>query len=414
MKKFFTFFVAVCLSAVTMAEVSPKVVLDFSDSTNVWNFPDSLIKDTAEYSYKGMTVKIYPSTSTARDQGYKLTRVAATATDTAYSYLIFGKKNYKIELPAFSFRVGKIVVYGSPRASESVETNVFVGETAVSTKQVGAKLPNQLPTFIIDTAYRAVGNQYAIKVLSAHNMQITKILIFEEIAGAPENPVFSPKGGIYTSAQTVSLTCATDGATIQYSYDGSTYLDYSNPLSVENTQTIYAKAVKNTIESDVVAATYTIVALEGDGTKENPYTIADLQLLNNPGDTAWVGGYIIGCANSSGNLLTDSVHNNNVLIADSASATQGAPVKLSTKVLKENISIVEHPERIGKFLKIYGKLASYCGKPGVLNISDYYIEGGSAVLTIQTHQTPARKISHNGQVLILRNGEKYNVLGIKQ
>jgi len=418
MKKVAFFLSALCVSVMTMAaEVQPKVTIDFSDSTNVWGFPDSLSKDTAEYTYKGVTVKVYPSTSTAKDQGYKLTRVNATSTDLAYSYLIFGKKNYKIELPAFDFKVGKIVVYGSSKASESVETNVFVGETAVSTSYAGAKLPNQLPTFAIAPNYRAAGNQYAIKVLSAHNMQITKIAVYEEVSGAPENPVFSPAGGIYPSAQSVTLTCATDGATIQYSYDGSGYLDYSAPLQVAYTQTIYAKAVKNQIESDVVAATYVIVSLEGNGTKNKPYTMADLAVLNNPGDSAWVGGYIIGCGSSSGALITDPTKlvDTNILLADSANATKGLPVQLSKKDHKEAIGVATNAGNVGRYIKVYGQLTSYMGKTGVKNTSDYEFvaPSPSAVAEVPSDSRNVTKCMENGRVVILINGEKYNALGTK-
>ncbi len=76
-------------------------------------------------------------------------------------------------------------------------------------------------------------------------------------------PVFSPAGGTYTSAQTVTITCATSGAEIRYTTDGSeptaSSLLYSSPLTVSATTTIKAKAMKSGITSSAtVTQTYTI------------------------------------------------------------------------------------------------------------------------------------------------------------
>ncbi|MBR3548435.1 MAG: chitobiase/beta-hexosaminidase C-terminal domain-containing protein [Bacteroidaceae bacterium] len=76
--------------------------------------------------------------------------------------------------------------------------------------------------------------------------------------GSVEAPIFSPLGGTFYSSQSVTLTCTTEGATIKYSYDNSTWNDYSGSLTVSETTTIYAKAVLGNAESDVVSATYTI------------------------------------------------------------------------------------------------------------------------------------------------------------
>ena len=83
------------------------------------------------------------------------------------------------------------------------------------------------------------------------------------IAAAP--PTFSPKAGTYTSAQSVSITDATTGATIYYTTDGTTPTSsstlYGGPFTVAATQTVKAIAVaRGYSNSVVVPATYTIAA----------------------------------------------------------------------------------------------------------------------------------------------------------
>ena len=76
-------------------------------------------------------------------------------------------------------------------------------------------------------------------------------------------PTFSPAGGTYSTAQTVSISCATSGATIRYTTDGSTPTAssavYSSPITVSSTQTIKAYAVKSGLTDSAIAiAAYTI------------------------------------------------------------------------------------------------------------------------------------------------------------
>lgn len=88
-------------------------------------------------------------------------------------------------------------------------------------------------------------------------------------------PTFSPPGGAYTSAQTVTITTATAGATIRYTVDGSTPTAssplYSGPISVPTSRTINAIGIKAGLTNSATgSATYTIGSQEGCAQSDNP------------------------------------------------------------------------------------------------------------------------------------------------
>jgi hypothetical protein len=84
-------------------------------------------------------------------------------------------------------------------------------------------------------------------------------------------PTFSPAAGTYTSAQTVSISDATTGATIYYTTNGTTPTTastaYTGPISVSSTETIEAIAAAPAFSNSAVAtAAYTINAPAPDFT----------------------------------------------------------------------------------------------------------------------------------------------------
>jgi formylglycine-generating enzyme required for sulfatase activity len=78
-------------------------------------------------------------------------------------------------------------------------------------------------------------------------------------------PSFTPPGGRYTSSQTVTMQSTTLGVTIVYTTDGtepnSSSQVYSNPINVNSSTTIKAKAFRDGLyDSATASATYTIGA----------------------------------------------------------------------------------------------------------------------------------------------------------
>ncbi|HEY6180264.1 MAG TPA: chitobiase/beta-hexosaminidase C-terminal domain-containing protein [Kofleriaceae bacterium] len=81
--------------------------------------------------------------------------------------------------------------------------------------------------------------------------------------GTVATPTFSPAGGTFSSAQSVTITTATSGASIHFTVDGSTPTasspTFSGPISVTSSETIRAIGVASGLTNSAVAsASYTI------------------------------------------------------------------------------------------------------------------------------------------------------------
>lgn len=106
-----------------------------------------------------------------------------------------------------------------------------------------------------------------------------------------EAPTFDPVGGTYAQAQTVTMSCTTDGAAIHYTTDGTepdgNSTQYTEPISVTTTTTFKAKAIKGDDASTLVTATYHICSADA------PYTVAQaLEFIEYPTSTIWVHGIV--------------------------------------------------------------------------------------------------------------------------
>jgi hypothetical protein len=77
-------------------------------------------------------------------------------------------------------------------------------------------------------------------------------------------PTISPKGGTFTNSVIVSLDCATEGATIRYTTDGSTptaaSAAYTTPFTLVSSKTVKAVAFSNGVSSGVASGAFTIEA----------------------------------------------------------------------------------------------------------------------------------------------------------
>lgn len=146
----------------------------------------------------------------------------------------------------------------------------------------GVQLYNSLFAYTAPTA----GNNYNItgvyvqynstkEILPRSAADIDEIVNPDKVA----TPTFSPAGGEYDEAQSVTIACATEDATIYYTIDGTnpstSSSAYSSAIAVSETTTIKAFAVKDgMIDSDIASATYTISA-GGDPTPTVTFNYED-------------------------------------------------------------------------------------------------------------------------------------------
>lgn len=189
--------------------IAQEVTLDFTQ--NGWKLPSSATSTEQSFTYNNITI--------STKGGYFNTNTGCL--------MIKGKGvTSTLTLPAFGFAVEKIEVVGnsSGNASTKTEENIYVGNTAVSTKKTGSKSTNE---FVIDKQYQAVGNRYTLQV-SAANAQITYIKIYKRtvdltettltLSAIPTEPIAI--GGTFSSTPTLKAGEETlSGKTITWSSD---------------------------------------------------------------------------------------------------------------------------------------------------------------------------------------------------
>lgn len=116
-------------------------------------------------------------------------------------------------------------------------------------------------------------------------------------------PNFSPAGGTFTSAQNVTISAA-EGATIYYTTDKTVPTTsssvYSGPITVSETTTIRAIAVKGGLTSEIAEATYTI-----NSTTPTNYTYALHGQIT--GNTQWESTAMTDEGNGIWSLTLDFV-----------------------------------------------------------------------------------------------------------
>ena len=115
--------------------------------------------------------------------------------------------------------------------------------------------PSSKPTITAATTIKAIGIKDGLTDSEVATASYT-------IAEPCATPTFSVAAGAYTEAKSVEIACATEGATIHYTTDGtvptSSSPTYSSALSVRTDKTIKAIAIKDGYaNSNIAEASYT-------------------------------------------------------------------------------------------------------------------------------------------------------------
>jgi len=102
------------------------------------------------------------------------------------------------------------------------------------------------------------GNNESVTFTANKQVRATQIVV--TIGGEVVETVAAPtlpEPQFFDNEFEVEITNIAEGATAKYSTDGLAWQDYTAPFTITETTTVYAKAVKGEIESNVVSAKYT-------------------------------------------------------------------------------------------------------------------------------------------------------------
>ncbi len=357
------FFLMSMLVMLGMTTYAQDAVIDFSGNEDVWGIGTTKLTDANSYTYDNLTITL-TGTSGGGYRWYDSGNI------------ILGKKDATLELPAFSFDVERIDIVGTSGASAAVKQNIFVGDQAVSTETTGAKDVTNM--YMIAEGYQTAGTKYVLKVTSAHNTQITKILIYKKGANVKQ------QAGLSWGKASVTVTLGEDSYelpqlsnpnNLTVTYESSTpavaTVDANGRVQVLTAGKTDISAVfagNDTFEAQT--AKYQLVVKEAGG-GETPtielITVAKaLELINaleggkTTADAYQVKGYIVGDPDFQRNKDNQLYGNVNFDIADE----KGGSTKLTVFRAKsfENQAFTETTTSLlkaGDLVVIQGKLQKY-------------------------------------------------------
>ena len=194
---------------------------------------------------------------------------STTTTSAALTVAVGGATTANLSLPRFGSIAG-VVTDATPRtvagAQVLVSGNGF--SAAVTTNSSGAYLLAGVPSGI----YLVTASVTGVNPISQSGVVVTSHatdsvnLQFQGSLPSATTPVFNPPGGSFGGAQSVSITTATNGASIRYTTDGSTPTEtngtlYIGPLVVPISTTLKAVAYTNVVgmvDSAIASAAFTI------------------------------------------------------------------------------------------------------------------------------------------------------------
>ena len=195
---------------------------------------------------------------------------------------------------------------------------------------------------------KVTGYYVGISSSTYYNIMLGNI---EEVVGSVAIPTFNPAAGSYSEAQSVTISCATENASIYYTLDGTdpdnSSTLYNGPITVSTTTTIKAIAYDGAGNSSAIAtATYTILV---------PITIAEAR------------AQATGDVYTMGTVTSFSVNNSNKTTAYIQDGTAAIVV------------FGEFTVAVGDEISVTGTLSDYNGLLEITNPTVTVISSGNTV-----------------------------------
>ena len=255
-------------------------------------------------------------------------------------------------------------VYGKHSAYTS-PTELYSGETFG--ELLGTIVKGTSTELEITQPFEYIGLRSASSAMYLEAIDIT----WSTEGGSPQEtvatPTFNPEAGTYSDAISVTINCATEGATIYYTTDGSnpteSSTEYTSAISITETTTVKAIATKEGyLNSNIATAIYTI------SDAPSVITIAEARALAN-NEYALVQG------------IVTFIDNRNVYIQDE---TAGIDLYLNNNTVPSALALGDNVRAYGKHA-VFNGLVELSGINGG-NADEFSIlsSGNTLPLTVKT------------------------------
>lgn len=134
-------------------------------------------------------------------------------------------------------------------------------------------------------------------------------------------------------------------------------------------------------------ATFKLFVIEGDGTLQNAYTVADvLYFYGKVTDKVWVKGEI--CGYLKDNQLFATTENAQASNLALGTADSYIPVQLSSKTApRENLNLLDNPDMLGQTVWVYGNIEKYFSMPGLKSVTDFSLDGVTAIDAVEVEDS---------------------------
>ena len=310
-------------------------------SGNAWgdSYTITFLSNTGD----GTTADTSTSCSTIVTEGSSayLSGNLATATNVYYN----GKSGLKLGKSSDSGTVKMNLA--SPVTPTSIVVNCGrYNDSKSVTLKVNGSAAQDVTAGFSDLSFNITTEIYYLQIESSKYCWIKSITVNY---GDPEpnpvaTPTFSKGSGLYLGTQSVELSCATDGATLYYTTDGTAATTnsnvYSSAIQITSTTTVNVLAVKSGLTNATASATYTIIAKptpNSKGVNSNYYTkVTSLSDLEN-------GDAVLIVSGSNAMSTTESTYRGFVTVTPS-NGVINAPGESAQKLVlvKETVNTVDY------------------------------------------------------------------------
>ena len=244
--------------AVTLADTAAGATIYYTTngttpttSSTVYSGPITI---TSAKTIQAIAIASGLSASTVASASYTLAAAAPVISPAGGSY--FGS----VSVTMTTATPGANIYYTINNTTPTTNSSLYSGPILVSANEV-------VKAITVETGFTTsavVTNTYTISAATA-------------------TPTFSPVSGSYTSAQTVTISDATAGATIYYTTNGTAPTTsssvYSGPITVSTTETLNAIAVAASLSNSAVGTSaYTISAATPAVNFASGFTATNLNL----------------------------------------------------------------------------------------------------------------------------------------